>query len=326
MENIIISVIMSVYNDEKYLNNSIESILNQSFINYEFIIINDGSTDKSLEIIQKYQNIDSRIILLNNGKNLGLPESLNKGIQLAKGKYIARMDADDISLPLRLEYQYKFLEDNKNIGIVGTYVKTFGSDNSIWRYPITSSWIKTGLVFGSCLCHPSVMIRKEILLENPYDCNFLNNQDFDLWTRLSKKNYKFYNIPKVLLHFRITGNNFHKRNNTYVDDKRKKILISNLIELNITIDNTPLNIFNNISKGQYYLYEKDIIILLTLFNKIIESNNKKNIYNKYYLKSAIGIIWFNILKNNFNLKFLFSKFTFYFLGGILLKIRGYIGI
>jgi len=114
-----VSIVMSVYNAQKYLDEAIESILNQTYSNFEFIIINDGSTDKSLEIIENYAKKDSRIIVINR-ENKGLIYSLNEGIRKANGKYIARMDADDISLPQRLEKQVEFMEKNKNIGICGT--------------------------------------------------------------------------------------------------------------------------------------------------------------------------------------------------------------
>ena len=111
---------MPVYNAEKYLVESIESILNQSLKNFEFIIINDGSKDKSLGIIKKYAKKDKRIILLNNSRNLGLQKTLNKGLEVARGKYVARMDADDISLPKRLEIQFNYMEDHLEIFLVGS--------------------------------------------------------------------------------------------------------------------------------------------------------------------------------------------------------------
>ena len=114
-----ISVIMSVYNDEKYIAKAIDSILTQSFSNFELIICDDYSTDRSSNIIEKYVKQDNRIVFFKNEKNLGLATSLNRCIERAKGKYIARMDSDDISLPNRFEVEYNYLEDNSDIVVVG---------------------------------------------------------------------------------------------------------------------------------------------------------------------------------------------------------------
>lgn len=114
-----VSVIMSVYNSEKYLEDSIKSILNQSFKDFEFIIVNDCSNDNSLKIINKYKENDVRIRLINNSKKINLANSLNKCLKVAKGKYIARMDADDISIKNRLEIQYNFMEENEDIFLCG---------------------------------------------------------------------------------------------------------------------------------------------------------------------------------------------------------------
>ena len=122
-----ITVLMPVYNGEKYLKESIESILKQTFRDFEFLIINDTSTDESEKIIRSFK--DSRIKLIKNEKNIGLTKSLNKGLDLAKGEYMARMDADDISLPKRLEIQVAFMDKNPKIGVIGAWAKVIGESN-----------------------------------------------------------------------------------------------------------------------------------------------------------------------------------------------------
>ena len=159
-----ISVIMSVYNDEKYLAKSIESILNQTYSDFEFIIINDGSTDKSMEIIDRYKNEDKRVVVVNQ-ENMGLTKSLNKAIKLSKGKYIARMDSDDISVSNRLEKQIEFLKHNKDYALVGTnIVKINISDNELeinrtkYGYEDIVDTFKT----RNCIAHGSVMVNIDI--------------------------------------------------------------------------------------------------------------------------------------------------------------------
>ena len=149
-----VSVLMSVYNTkEEYLRKAVESILNQSFTDYEFIIFNDGGDKKITTIIQGYS--DKRIRLVENSENIGLTKNLNKGITMARGKYIARMDADDISLPNRLKVQYYYMEKHPDIDILGGAVWSNNVKNVYWRY-FSQEWRKVNLLFGNYgICHPT---------------------------------------------------------------------------------------------------------------------------------------------------------------------------
>ena len=154
-----ISVLMSVFNSDKYLHEAIDSILKQTFTDFEFIIINDASTDSSVNIIKSYNDI--RIVLIENETNIGLTNSLNKGIKRATGKYIARMDADDIALPFRFAEQFSFMELHAEIGICGTWVETFNEKGKIvvWDYPETHEKIICRQFFNVGFAHPTVMFR-----------------------------------------------------------------------------------------------------------------------------------------------------------------------
>lgn len=193
---------MSVYNSEKYLSEAIESVLNQTYRNFEFIIVNDGSQDNSLDIIQKYQNKDHRIILIDR-ENKGLPYSLNEGISIARGEYIARMDADDICIPERFEKQLQYMQEH-NLDICGSFVETFSNNlTQQYSYPINDTDIKFTLLFYCCLAHPSVLIRKEVFDKIQYNINYKQAQDYQLWVDASKKQFVFGNIPEVLLQYRV---------------------------------------------------------------------------------------------------------------------------
>lgn len=150
----LISVLMCVYNAEKHVNDTIVSILNQTYINFEYIIINDCSTDSTLSLIKKMSDSDSRIRLINNPMNVGLTKSLNFGIYEAKGKYIARMDADDIAVSVRFEEQVKFLELNHDITICGSWYKRFGDENRKCRLFYKDSDIKSRFLWETCIAHP----------------------------------------------------------------------------------------------------------------------------------------------------------------------------
>ena len=201
MKDPLVSVVMSVYNDEVYLSDSIDSVLNQTFPNFEFLIINDGSTDLTELIIQSYD--DPRIKLINNAKNLGLTKSLNIGLGLAKGKYVARMDGDDLSYKERFQLQFNFLEKNTDIDVCGTWFESFGIKSGVVKYPQYNNQIKATLFFCDCICHPSVFIRKESLdkYQIKYNEEFTFAQDYELWCRESKR-LSFANIPQVLLKYR----------------------------------------------------------------------------------------------------------------------------
>jgi glycosyltransferase involved in cell wall biosynthesis len=202
----LVTVLMPVYNGEKYLNEAIDSILNQSYENLEFLIINDGSTDKTEEIILAYK--DERIKYFKNEKNLRLIASLNKGLDLAKGKYIARMDADDIALPLRLEKQIAFMEQHENVGLLGTYYSLFKEQNNDMtpvKMPFTHhEGLKFRLLFSSSIRHPTAVIRTATLRDNSiyFNKDFLHAEEHQFWLEIIK--YAQVAVyPEILLNVRL---------------------------------------------------------------------------------------------------------------------------
>ena len=206
----VISVMMPVYNGERFLSKAIRSILRQSFEDFEFIIINDGSTDKTEEIIRSFN--DPRIVYKKNGANLGLAQSFNVGIDAARGEYLARMDADDISLPNRLEKQLGFLEREPQIGIVGSSILIIDeSDKEIAFHsrPEDHTNIKFSSLFSSPMYHPTVMGRMEIFKKHRYNETFSNSEDYDLWNRLLfEAGIHFANIAEPLILYRVYPQSF----------------------------------------------------------------------------------------------------------------------
>ncbi len=200
-----ISVIMSIYSEPiEWICEAIDSILKQTFSDFEFIIINDNPNRiENQEVLFKYQHKDQRIILIQNDTNIGLTKSLNKGLALAKGKYIARMDADDISLPYRFEKQFAFMEKHPEVGVCGSWIKYFGYKDSICPYPEEHHCMF--LFFKSVFAHPVVFIRKKILSIHKlqYDEALIYSQDYDLWERLYPYT-QFHNLSEVLLYYRIS--------------------------------------------------------------------------------------------------------------------------
>lgn len=191
---------MPLYNAAAYVEEAVQSILNQSFANFELIIIDDCSTDNSCAIVENIS--DERIQLIKKPVNTGYTESLNFGIKIAKGDYIARMDADDISHPKRLERQFQFLEAHPLIILCGTWFEILGTTEII-KHPITHNEIKVALLEYSAIGHPTVMFRKAIfqLKGLSYDKQMEPAEDYNLWVRASRIG-QLYNLPEVLLKYR----------------------------------------------------------------------------------------------------------------------------
>ena len=201
----LVSVVMSVYNGEKYLTEAIESILSQTFHDFEFIIINDGSIDNTAAILERYARGDSRIHIYHQ-ENKGLIASLNKGCALAQGKYIARMDADDVALQHRFRAQVDFLEDRPDVALLGsaiTLIDSEGRQHRITRYPTTDRSIRRVLRHGNCFAHPTVMMRRQAVSDvGGYRECFSPAEDYDLWLRLADR-FEMANLAEPLLLYRI---------------------------------------------------------------------------------------------------------------------------
>ncbi|WP_238916549.1 glycosyltransferase [Clostridium sp. YIM B02555] len=251
-QNIAISVVMPVYNAEKYLKESIESILNQTYENFEFIIVNDGSTDDSLNIIKRYSDMDDRIVIIDR-ENKGLVYTLNEGIDLAKGKYIARMDADDISLPDRFMKEFEFLEKNSEYSMVSTFITAFGngySDKEMRNFEIIHN--KEDFEFidllcgGFVLCHPTVMIRRVLFQKyGKYDESYLYCEDLELWLRFMKNGVKIKNLSERLLMYR--------KNDDSKTYKTRDVFLTDIIRMKLeTI--IELNKMKEQSNVSYYIW------------------------------------------------------------------------
>ena len=212
-----VSVVMSCYNEkDAYLKQAIESILNQSYKNIEFIIVVDDPTNESLiEIIEHYGSLDDRIKVIRNESNIGLALSLNKGIDVSGGEYIARMDADDISLPDRLKKQVDYLDDHSDCALVcGNFIKIDECDNEIGtnlKVPRNDSALVKLLHYQCAVAHPTVMIRKTDLCSAGMYNNYRTSQDYDLWLRMAKKGYSMHYDRTPLIKYRYHKESTGKR-------------------------------------------------------------------------------------------------------------------
>jgi glycosyltransferase involved in cell wall biosynthesis len=201
----LVSVVMPVFNGLPWLSEAVESILNQSYENLEFVIVDDCSDDGSVQLLKTYAVEDSRIKLILNSSNAGVPATLNRGIEHCSGKYVARMDADDVSTPDRIRLQVEHMEKHPACGVVGSWIYRVRQKGRtrIKAFPEKNDDLKLLLLFECCFSHPSVMMRKKVLDQLPfvYDESFSSAQDYELWSRL--KDYcDFYCIQQPLLRYR----------------------------------------------------------------------------------------------------------------------------
>ncbi len=268
-----ISIVMPTYNSEKYVSASIDSILMQSFTNFELIIVDDGSTDNTTNIVRSYK--DKRIKLHQNFHSF--IQTLNLGIKLSKGKYIARMDADDIMKFHRLEVQFEYMESNSEVDICGSWMETFGEEFQCIKTPVKHNDIVVTLIKNNALCHPTIIMRRESLqrFEHfPYIYNeqFIYAEDYKLWTDLIIAGFKFSNISKVLLKYRISNSQ-----NTVRFASRMK-------ENSVNIQKNYLN----------FISEKIVEFDSTLFDFL---NRAINLHNSNYLTfNALQQISLDIIK------------------------------
>lgn len=212
-----ISVLMSVFNGEAFLAQAIESVLNQTWNQFEFLIIDDGSSDRSAAIISDYAQRDSRIRAVRHD-NRGRAESLNIGMHLASGQFIARMDADDIALPRRLELQQDFLMNNPSVGVVGGAYELVDRGEQIirtMRPPTKDSEIKALMLRSNPMCHPSVVMRKDVALSvGGYRPLFMDADDYDLFLRMGELS-ALANVSEPVLKYRLHPSQVSVRNLTH---------------------------------------------------------------------------------------------------------------
>jgi glycosyltransferase involved in cell wall biosynthesis len=237
-----ISVILPVYNGEKYLVECLDSILTQTFQDFELICIDDGSKDKTKEILLDYSIKDERVRVVSR-QNMGLIYSLNEGIKLSRFDYVARMDADDICEPNRLEAQFDYM-NRHNIDVLGAYYKIIdeNGDHIGNRKPPSVGFIlKSLLVFGSPFGHPTVMLnKKRIGSDLFYDSNFPSAEDYELWLRLSS-DYKFGTVDKFLLRYRVIDSSISRTRKDEQLTSRVKALKKHLF--NPSVEEKELSLF-----------------------------------------------------------------------------------
>lgn len=286
----LISVLLPVYNADKYLKECIESILDQTCSDFELLIYNDGSTDRSDEVVRSFN--DDRIQYYPLSENNGYLNLLNRGLKEAKGRYIARMDADDIALSMRFEEQVSFLENNAQVGICGSWVEFIGNGSGVEKRPVTYEEVQYALFFGCPLTHPAVMMRTSMIRQHElaYQKEFYYAEDHDFFATAARF-FPVVNIPKVLLQYRLHPEQIGSAK--WMEQYHKKCLIqlkliSAVIENTVEKENRWLLDFLTEQSTPGKHWERELI---KIEKKLVESNNETGVYSKPIFKKAIEVLF-----------------------------------
>lgn len=291
MSKPLVSVVLPVRNGQPYLQEAVRSILGQSLRNIELICIDDGSSDSSARLLDAIR--DPRGVLIRHSSPRGLSATLNEGLRVARGRYVARMDADDISHPRRLERQARFLDANPMVDVVGTWARTLGvKPVQNWRYPTSHPQIQADMLFNSALVHSSVMMRKRTILNKKawYDLKVERAQDYELWTRPGL-NLKFANLPQALLSYRLhtgqVGQNFGAGQQKTAAQVRRR----QLVRLGIRATRLELDLHSAIGNWQFGAGAAYLTKVERWLAKIWEANQAASIFTPAALAEALEKRW-----------------------------------
>lgn len=286
---------MPVYNRENLIKFSVESILNQTFTDFEFIIVNDGSTDKTAEIIKNFN--DKRIKLIHNEKNSGIVFSRNRGIENATGEFVAMFDSDDIAYPTKNEEQINFLEQNPSFGMVGTWAKFIDEKGNhtgkSWKLPAESEKIPAMMLFRNYFVQASVVARRNALPKHLYSTGYEIGEDSKMWFEISLK-HKVWNLQKYLLDYRI-----HSGNITNTDDKKqisdsRKLYKYIFKHLDIKPTEKELDAHFLIKNNEKIKSISELKEIENWLQKIINQNKKTKLYDDKILRKTIKNRWLKV--------------------------------
>ncbi len=291
---------MTVYNGEGFLRETIDSILNQTYKDFKFLIIDNASTDSSREIIRSYDN--SRIELVALPENIGQIPALNKGLDMIDTPLVARMDADDISLPRRFERQVAFMESHPEVGVCGTYAAAFnGKKETLWKHPVHHADIKVRLLFECCLVHPSVMIRKDLFdkYELRYNEQIGHSEDWELWQR-SGRLFNLANIPEVLVRYRVHGQSVSRQ--TLNRQQAAAEMLDNSSLRFLELSHHPLRtVHRDVAFETFNAKNREpefIDNVVEWFQELRNANYSRRIYDKHALNRFLKKRLFVVLTNN----------------------------
>ncbi len=315
----LVTVLMPVYNGAIFLKETINSVLNQTYADFIFLIIDDGSTDDSVQVIESFT--DKRIQFIKNESNLKLISTLNKGLNLCSTKYICRMDCDDICEPTRLKEQVEYMEMNPDVGASGTFIKLLRKNNQLeMRTPLNDD-INSFMLFNSPIAHPSVILRRNVLVENQlqYNSEYIHAEDFKLWQEISNFS-KLGNIGKSLLKYRIHEKQITSdpKNKSEKQNTLSKIRTEQLSTFGVSFSDEEFNLHQLIAYG---LSVNNKNKLLACYNWLIRLYEHNNNFRKLEDQSLCFVLHERAIRVAINSLGLFNGFIFYLNSGFRKKVK-----
>jgi glycosyltransferase involved in cell wall biosynthesis len=307
-----VTVFMAVYNGEKFISQAIDSVLEQTFKNFELLIIDDGSTDESLSIAKAYN--DSRIRILQNENNKGLAFTRNRGVEEAKGEFFATLDCDDIAYKKRLEIQTKFFSENKDVVLCGgrirfidqhsKYIGKFSSLNG------DQDFLKALLLFNNIYCNSTTMINTGILKKFRYDESFAPAEDYDLFEKISSE-YKIGFINEFFCKYRVHTGNVSSIKIANRNAAEKRIVERQLVKYGFSYSQQDLELHTKFTSTEFDFIANHVREYKSWFSKLLKQNAERKIFNKRSFKLALARQWARIcfykMKSQYSLTPFFNK-------------------
>lgn len=297
-----ITVLLPAYNAEHTIAATIESVLAQTFKDFELLIINDGSTDGTADVIKGF--VDCCIKLVNNDGNKGLIYTLNRGIELATGRYIARMDADDIMAPQRLQKQFELLESRPEIDLCSTFITIFNESGVIGKqnYGVSNNEIRAEMLFNSPLCHPAVMIRSEVFKQYQFDAGFKYCEDYELFARMLMR-HQAENIPHRLLKYRVSETSETSKGESHTEERYENLtrIHSQILSTGFGIENDEahkrlhyaLSLTERIAEMK--VDRETVRKVSNYFKRLQSANRDRHFCAPSALNKSLGKIWLKLL-------------------------------
>ena len=299
-----LTVIMPVYNGEKYLEEAIDSILNQTFTEFKLLVLNDNSTDSTLDILQAYQKKDHRVEIINKTKNEGPANLRNEGIDRAQSEFIALMDADDIALPTRFEKQLAVFKQQPNIGVCGTWFTFFGDKQKLIKHNETPEALKVQFLSSCGIGNPTVMFRKSAIKSFRFEHQYVPAEDYGLWSEVIQET-DFYNIPESLLNYRWHTNNISRTKEENL--KKANVLIKKrqLVHFGIDENKEQIDPYLHAVSFKRGLSPETITTVINASKDLKERNRKTNYYKPSIFEAHIDKVIIRTIRNSseFNMNY-----------------------
>lgn len=268
-----VSIVIPAHNAGPYVEDAMRAMLAQTWTDFELIIIDDGSTDDTYEILGTIATEDQRVRLLKNEQNIGLIATLNRGLSVATGKYIARMDADDYSPPERLALQIAYLESHEKTVAVGSNGQFFGTKTGAVSVPQRAHAVRTRLVFDNPILHSSILMRREWLAERgiQYRSHVPHSEDYDFWVQIVEAGGEIENLPERLLHYRIHGTNVTQTKRQLLECSSGEIRRRQMASLGCTFTPQEIEILDNFMfKERYYATASETALMRSIHAKLMD--------------------------------------------------------